>query len=70
MTKIPKPRKSGQTGGGGHSESKFTSVRRGGRPGAARKADSGSGWPCAVVVLVGLGGLSVIGGALVAVVQS
>lgn len=66
MSKIPKQRKGGQTGGSGHGESKFKSVRRGGRPGAGRKSST----PCVVVVLAGFAVLAVVGGAAVAVVQA
>lgn len=67
MGKIPKPRKGGQTGGSGHAGSKFTSVRRGGRPGAARGKSAS---PCLPVLLAGFAVLAVVGGAVAAVVQA
>lgn len=49
MAKIPKQRGSGGFGGGGHGDSKFKSVRRGGRPSAGRAKSSG----CVLVILTG-----------------
>lgn len=57
MPKIPKPRGgSSGFGGGSHSESKFKSVRRGGRPSAGRKSSG-----CALFLIVGLGLTAAIG---------
>lgn len=69
MGKIPKPRKGGSFGGSGHAESKFKSVRRGGRPGASRPKKSG-GSLCLVFCLAGCASVALAAGALVAVVQS
>lgn len=51
MAKIPKQRGSGGFGGSGHGESKFKSVRRGGRPSSGRAKSSG----CAVLLIAGVG---------------
>lgn len=57
MPKIPKQRGSGSFGGSGHGESKFRSVRRGGRPGAGRAKSSG----CALFLVVGVGVATAVG---------
>lgn len=66
---VPKQRKGGSFGGSGHGESKFKSVRRGGRPGSGRAKKADSAWPCAVVVLAGGAVLAVAAGAVTAVVS-
>lgn len=54
MPKIPKQRGGGGFGGSGHGESKFLSVRRGGRPSAGRKSSG-----CALFLIVGMGAVAI-----------